>query len=110
MTLPGQKPDGLGEGFFTVNIDPRVTVGEVGATLSHKGHATLHQKANPLVADTGPHQHKAVDLSLLPEPVVGVDLRCRVLHRVQQQVEAMPVQCRRQRASELTLIGRLQSF
>ena len=110
MPLPGQKLDALREGLLTVDVDPRMAVGEVGATLGDEGNATLHQKVDPLVADTGPHQHEAVDLSLLPEPVVGVDLSRRVLHRVQQQIEAVPVQRRGQRAGKLALIGRLQPF
>ena len=72
----------------TVDVDPRMAV-EVGATL-RTGNAALHQKVDPLVADTGPHQHEAVDLSLW-KPVVCVDLSRRVLHRVQQQIEAVPV-------------------
>ena len=39
-----------------------------------------------------------------------VDLSRRVLHRVQQQIEAAPVQRRGQRAGKLALIGRLQPF
>ena len=37
MPLPGQKLDALREGLLTVDVDPRMAVGEVGATLRDEG-------------------------------------------------------------------------